>query len=274
MSSATLLVELLTEELPPKALARLGREFADAVSADLRKDGFLDAQSATRWFATPRRLAAQITAVRDVAPDQAVETQGPSVKVGLDAEGKPTPALLGFARKNGVPVEALERRDTPKGAAFVYRATLRGATLDDVLAAKIAAALKALPIPKVMRWGSGDAEFVRPAHGFVMLHGERVIPGAVLGLQSGRTTSGHRFVSEGRIDIQRADDYEHVLRERGGVIASFDARREVIRESLLHAAGEDATADPRKRRKLRLWGSGRARLRDAGTGRDCPTLRH
>src|SRR5262245_44932320 len=169
----TLLVELLTEELPPKALARLGQTFGDTLTKALAQDDFLGPNSASRWFATPRRLAAQVTNVRDVAPDKSVEVAGPSVKVGLDADGRPTPALLGFARKNGVTPEALEQRDTPKGRAFFLRTTTRGSALALSLEAKVAAALRALPIPKIMRWGSGDAEFVRPVHGLVMMHGAR-----------------------------------------------------------------------------------------------------
>jgi glycyl-tRNA synthetase beta chain len=241
MSADTLLVELLTEELPPKALSRLGKAFADALRIDLERDAFLETGSGVRWFATPRRLAVEITGVRDVAPEQTIERQGPLVKLGLDAEGRPTSALAGFARKNGVAVEALEQRDTPKGRAFFYRASAKGASLESVLATKVSAALKTLPIPKVMRWGSGDAEFVRPVHGLLMLHGSRVVPGTVLGLESGRTTLGHRFISAGPLEIDRAESYERVLRERGGVIASFEARRNAIREGLTQGAGRDAT---------------------------------
>jgi glycyl-tRNA synthetase beta chain len=240
MSTDTLLVELLTEELPPKALRRLGTAFADALRADLERDAFLDQGSRTRWFATPRRLAVEITGVRDVAPDQTIERQGPLVKLGIDADGRPTPALTGFARKNGVAVEALDQRDTAKGRAFFYRASVEGAPLESVLATKVTASLKALPIPKVMRWGSGDAEFVRPAHGLVMLHGSRVVCGEVLGLESGRTTLGHRFISAGPVEIDRAESYERVLRECGGVIASFESRRDAIRDGLTQSAGSDA----------------------------------
>ena len=240
MSTATLLVELLTEELPPKALKRLGTAFADALRADLECDAFLEEGSRTRWFATPRRLAVEITGVRDVAPDQTIERQGPLVKLGLDAQGNPTAALAGFARKNGVAVEELQQRDTPKGRAFFYSAMAKGAALETNLDLKVAAALKTLPIPKVMRWGSGDAEFVRPAHGLVMLHGNHVVPGAVFGLESGRTTLGHRFISAGPVEIDRAETYERVLRERGGVIASFESRRDAIRDGLTHTAGSDA----------------------------------
>ena len=239
------MIEIRTEELPPKALARLGAAFAEALSADLARDGLVAEGSETRWFATPRRLAAQLTAVRDKAPDKPVEIQGPAVKAGRDAQGRPTPALQGFARKNGVAVEALEELDTRKGRIFVYRGVVRGAALADVLAANVAAALKSLPIPKVMRWGAGDAEFVRPAHGLVMLHGERVVAGIVLGLESGNTTLGHRFLASAPVTIPRAAEYESVMRERGRVIVSFDARKRAIAAALEKAAGDSAkfTAD-------------------------------
>ena len=240
MSAATLLVEVRTEELPPKALARLGKAFAESLRADLARDGLLAGNTALEWFATPRRLAARLTDVSDAAQDRKIEVQGPSVKAGLDAQGVPTPALQGFARKNNVSADALEQADTPKGRVFVYRGVARGVALADVLAAKVAAALKALPIPKVMRWGSGEAEFVRPAHGLVMLHGGRVVPGTVLGLESGNTTLGHRFLSSGPIAIASADDYERVMREQGRVVVSFAARRQSIAEALGKAAGEAA----------------------------------
>jgi glycyl-tRNA synthetase beta chain len=244
LSAKTLLVEILTEELPPKALARMGKAFADALRADLARDGLLADASVARWFATPRRLAVQLTEVEERAAAKPIEVQGPSVKAGLDKDGKPTQALEGFARKNNATVDALEQRDTPKGRVFVYRGVSRGASLDEVLPARIGAALKALPIPKLMRWGSGEAEFVRPVHGLVMLHGERVIPGVVLELESGRTTEGHRFLSSGPVTIERAEDYERALREEGHVVASFDVRRAAIHEALAKAAGGDATFAP------------------------------
>src|ERR1700694_1275773 len=137
----TLLVELLTEELPPKALSRLGRAFGEELRAGLDDDDLLEASSEMRWFATPRRLAVQVTQVRGVAPDSTVEAPGPSVKVGLDAQGNPTPALQGFARKNGVAIAALEQRDTPKGRAFFYRTLAKGSALETNLDIKVAAAL-------------------------------------------------------------------------------------------------------------------------------------
>jgi glycyl-tRNA synthetase beta chain len=233
---STLLIELLTEELPPKALARLGRAFGEALTADLAHDDLLGNENKMRWFATPRRLAVQITHVRETAPDKAVEVQGPSVKAGFDPKGNATAALQGFARKNGVAVDALEQRDTPKGKFFVYRALTTGTRLETNLDLKVADALKALPIPKLMRWGAGDAEFVRPVHGLVMMHGSRVVSGKVLGLQSTNTTRGHRFLSENPIVIEHADDYERVLRTKGSVIADFGSRRTDIEVGLARAA--------------------------------------
>jgi glycyl-tRNA synthetase beta chain len=240
LEPASLLVELLTEELPPKALKRLSETFAAALADDLRRDDFLAADSVVDAFATPRRLAVVITQVRARAPDRPVEQSGPSVKAGLDAGGNPTPALIGFARKQGVDVAQLVRRETPKGEFFFHQAIAQGGRLDAELGRKVGAALKKLPVPKIMRWGSGDTEFVRPVHGLIMLHGSRVIAGTVLGAPSSNRTLGHRFLSRGPVIIRRADDYEKVLRDKGRVIARYAARREQIVEALGKAAGKGA----------------------------------
>jgi glycyl-tRNA synthetase beta chain len=187
-----LLVEVRTEELPPRALKRLSQAFADALAADLRQDEFLTGASAVRAYATPRRLAVQITGVLARAPDKSIEVSGPSVKVGQDAEGKPTPALLGFARKQGIDVSLLTRRDTPKGEVFVYQTRTRGGELETNLGMKVGFALDKLPIPKTMRWGIGDSKFVRPVHGLLMMHGKRTIPGEVMDVKSSNRTLGHR----------------------------------------------------------------------------------
>ncbi len=236
----TLLVELLTEELPPKTLRALSDAFGATLAEDLRQDDFLEPESQVRVFATPRRLAVQITRVREQAPDKPIELSGPSVKVGLDASGNPTPALLGFARKYGVDVAKLARRQTPKGEFFFHRDLAKGGHLDTNLELKIQAALSNLPVSKIMRWGNGDTEFVRPAHGLVMLHGSKVVPGKVLGLESTNQTLGHRFLSIAPIELKHADDYERVLRGKGNVIASFAARRDNISKQLADAAGGDA----------------------------------
>jgi glycyl-tRNA synthetase beta chain len=236
----TLLVEVLTEELPPKALPHLAAAFRAALESDLGRADFLEPDSASRAYATPRRLAVQVTRVRAQAPDREIEVQGPGIKVGLDGQGRPTAALNGFARKCGTTVEALERRDTPKGTVFVHRSRASGAALDAEIEAIVARALRSLPIPKLMRWGAGDAEFVRPVHGLLLLHGARLLPGAVLGVASRATTSGHRFLARGPVAIDHAEAYETALRGAGCVIASFEARREAVRQALERAAPRGA----------------------------------
>ncbi len=225
MTQATLLVELLTEELPPKSLLRLSEAFGGALLAGLRADGFVGETGTSRAFATPRRLAVLVTGVREAAPDRAIEVTGPSVKA-------PAGAVEGFARKHGVAVEALVQVDTPKGRVHAHRDLARGLTLDAALAPKVESALKSLPIARLMRWGAGEAQFVRPVHGLVMLHGARVVPGSVLGLEAGNRTLGHRFMGKGEIVLGSADEYEARLRDDGMVIADFAARRASIDAAL------------------------------------------
>src|SRR5262245_7586469 len=235
--SATLLIELLTEELPPQALKRLSEAFAEALAAELRDTQFLTPESVVRAYATPRRLAVQITAVLSRAPDKTVETAGPTVKAGLDAEGRPTPALLGFAKKQGVNIAELERRDTPKGEVFLLRTVAKGGELGTNLDLKVGFALEKLPVPKIMRWGSGDSKFVRPVHGLVMMHGARIVPGQVMDVKSSNRTLGHRVLARRPVVIRHADDYEHALRSAGKVIADFSARRAEITQQLQKFAG-------------------------------------
>ena len=230
---ATLLVELLTEELPPKSLRALSEAFAARVLETLAKAQLADPKSNMCVYATPRRLAFSISGVEDKAAGREMELTGPSAKA-------PAAAIEGFARKHGVAVGQLERRDTPKGEVILARVKIKGAALDEALPAAAEESLKALPIPKVMRWGAGDAQFVRPVHGLVMLHGERVVPGSVLGLSAGRTTSGHRFLGERAIELKSADAYEGELKAKGRVIASFAARREEIERQLKDAAVHEA----------------------------------
>jgi glycyl-tRNA synthetase beta chain len=229
---AALLVELLTEELPPKSLLRLSTSFVGHVFDELRRNGFVADNVTPQVFATPRRLAFRIPQVRGQAPDRQIELAGPSVKAGLDAAGKPTPALIGFARKNDIAVDELVQADTPKGKVFACRKTVRGGLLGSVLGAMVEEALRKLPITRMMRWGSGEAQFVRPVHGLVMMHGAQVVPGRVLGLESGDRTRGHRFMSSGEIVIGSADAYEATLREAGKVAAGFAERRAMIESAL------------------------------------------
>ncbi len=238
---ATLLIELRTEELPPKALKRLGETFAKEVHAGLAVRNLVQAGGNYEWFATPRRLALQMPDVLAQAPDSTGHEKVMPVSVALDAAGKPTPALLKKMEAKGIPAAAIaqfEKRMDGKSETFFYQATVKGAALDDVLAGIVQDALKKLPIPKLMRWGDSEHQFVRPAHGLVLLHGERVVPGVVLGVSSGRSTLGHRFLSIGLLELHRADDYAQVLERDGKVVASFASRREMIRKQLDAKAAE------------------------------------
>jgi glycyl-tRNA synthetase beta chain len=224
---APLLVELLTEELPPKSLKRLAEQFALKTLDGLASAGLVEPVVDFVYFATPRRIAVRVPNVKDRSPDTQRQIQGPSASA-------PAQAIAGFAKKNGVAVNALRKATTPKGDVYVADIAVAGQALENVLSARVEAALKALPIPKLMRWGDGEAEFVRPVHGLVMLHGARVVPGRVLGLASGNRTRGHRFMGKPEITLASADEYEATLRDQGMVIADFAVRRALI-EDLLRA---------------------------------------
>jgi glycyl-tRNA synthetase beta chain len=226
---ATLLVELLTEELPPKSLRALSEAFAEHVVGALLKAQLAAPSPSLAVYATPRRLAFTVAQVAASAAGRESEVTGPPASA-------PAQAIAGFARKHGLGIEQLERRETPKGTVMLARVRIKGAVLDELLPGVIDEALKALPIPKVMRWGAGDAQFVRPVHGLVMLHGERLVPGGVLEIASGRSTAGHRFMGSGAISLRSADGYEEQLAKDGKVIASFAARRTEIDRQLKAAA--------------------------------------
>ncbi len=226
----TLLVELRTEELPPKALKDLGFNFASSIFEDLSKQGLVAGTTVPNTnLATPRRLAVLIPSVSEQAAFQEKPVQGPSTSA-------PQAAIAGFAKKQGVAVEALERQQTPKGEVFVARTKTGGAALKAALPEIVEKALKKLPIPKVMRWGAGAEQFVRPVHSLVMLHGKQVVPGRALGLESSNLTRGHRFLSEGEIKLADAGSYEAALREKGAVIVDFDKREKEIERQLLAEA--------------------------------------
>ena len=244
----TLLVELLTEELPPKVLSRLGEVFAAQIHAGLAGRKLLTAGDDYQWFATPRRLAILVPGVVAVAADASVTEKIMPVSVALDAAGQPTQALLKKLESKGIPVSEIakfEKRMDGKSETFFYEATVKGVRLEDVLGTVVGDALKKLPIPKVMRWGDSDHQFVRPVHGLVLLHGERVVPGDVLGLSSGNSTRGHRFLSSGNITLPQADGYAEALKAQGKVIASFAERRALIAAQLDAKAKElNATMNP------------------------------
>ena len=242
MTDATLLVELQTEELPPKSLEKLADAFGWGLHADLKADHFLADEAAASIYATPRRIAVSISNVREVAPDFEVIVKGPAVKSGLDGSGNPTKALLGFANKRGVSVDKLVRVNDGKQEVFAHRDLAKGGHLDTNLELKVEEALRGLPIPKMMRWGAGDAAFVRPVHGLVMLHGTRRVPGTVLGVKSGKNTRGHRFMGRSEIALASADTYEATLLGAGMVMADFSKRKSEIDRQLIaqahhHGAG-------------------------------------
>ncbi|MCP5141102.1 MAG: glycine--tRNA ligase subunit beta [Gammaproteobacteria bacterium] len=233
---ADLLIELGSEELPPKALASLSREFLNGVISGLDKLGF--AHGDAEAFASPRRLAVRIAAVAFAQRASEQERRGPAVAAAFDADGNPSKAALGFAASCGVAVEALERLATDKGEWLVHRQIVGGSTLDESLAGVVEASLGALPIPKRMRWGAGTAEFVRPVHWLVMMHSDQVIPGTVLGLTSGNVSRGHRFMSVGDIVIGSVGDYVNTLRDQGFVIVDMAARKAAVRDGVIGIAAE------------------------------------
>ena len=251
---ATLVVELLTEELPPKALRRLGESFADGIVAGLRDRGFLTPASSIAPFATPRRLAVSITRVGDVAPDTEVVDKLMPVKVARDASGQPTEALkrkLAGLGRPGLATATLDAEDGPDRiyvasdgkADYVYlRSLAKGQPLVRGLQEALDETLERLPIPKVMSYaGAGgyynDVKFVRPAHRLLALHGADVVPVTALGLAADRLTGGHRFQSRDGIRVATADAYEETLRAEGKVIAGFAERRAAIVAGLDAAAG-------------------------------------
>jgi len=236
--SANLLVELFTEELPPKALQRLGQAFAEGIAAGLAARGLLAKGHKWTAFATPRRLAVHLTAVLEKSLDREETKKMMPAKVGLDAAGKPTAALLKRLEKEGVAAASarFERKSEEDGEYVVLHRTVPGVALAAALQAALGEAIAKLPIPKVMSYQLADGAttvfFVRPAHALVALHGAAVVAVSVLGLAAGRTTHGHRFLGVKDIEIGTADAYEEALAAHGKVIASFDARRAATERQL------------------------------------------
>ena len=245
MSTRPLLIELFTEELPPKALLKLGQSFAQGLHDGLSQLGLIAEGNVITPFASPRRLAARLSSVLSEAPSRPFSEKLMPVKVGLDAEGKPTPALIKKLASKGLEsldVSNLGRESDGKQDYLVASGTAPGAILSQVLQGVIESALQGLPIPKVMRYQLADGEttvkFVRPAHALVTLHGDEVIPADILGLKADRCTHGHRFLHPGKISLSHADAYEQELAKIGHVVASFDARRTLISTALQKQAAE------------------------------------
>jgi glycyl-tRNA synthetase beta chain len=247
----TLLIELQTEELPPKALVKLGAAFANGIANGLKARDFLEADSAVTTYATPRRLAVAITNVRATSPDKAIREKVLPVAVALDKDGNPTAPLAKKLAALGFPdlqISDLERAQDGKAESFFYSHTAPGSALADGLQPVLEEAVAKLPIPKVMSYqrpGGETVQFVRPVHSLLALHGDAVVPLTLLGLSSGRSTLGHRFLSNGQpFDILQAGDYAAVLKEQGKVVASPEERKETIRSQLLAKAGADQVLMP------------------------------
>ena len=255
MSTQNLLVELFVEELPPKALKKLGEAFAGTLFEQLKSQGLTADDSVVTPYASPRRLAAHITHVAAKAADKAVQQKLMPVSVALDAQGQPTPALLKKLQAVGADpsvVPTLKRQMDGKAEALFLDTLITGATLDTGLQKALNEAIAKLPIPKVMTYqlqegtplpGWDSVQFVRPAHGLVALHGDKVVPVTALGLTAGRATHGHRFEAVADpIAIVDADRYADTLRDKGAVIASFDERRAAIESQLKTAAAQAGQA--------------------------------
>jgi glycyl-tRNA synthetase beta chain len=232
MSAAkSLLIELGTEELPPKALDELSSAFLRGICDGLAKRGVDAALDEARAYASPRRLAVHIPGVSAAQPEQAIERRGPALAAALDADGQPSKALRGFAQSCGVDVEQLEKLETDKGAWFVWRTLKPGQPVAALLPEIIDEALKALPIPRPMRWADHDYSFVRPAHWLVILHGAEIVDGEVLGLRSGRKSRGHRFMHPQLVHVADADGWLDAMRA-ANVLADPVERRERIRDQI------------------------------------------
>ncbi len=242
MTTQNFLVEIGTEELPPKALKTLATSFADNVEAELNQAGLIFDK--IEWFAAPRRLAVKVLNLATQQPSKEIEKRGPAVSAAFDAEGKPTKAAEGWARGCGITVEQAERIATDKGEWLVHRAKIEGQPTKNLLNGIVANALAKLPIPKPMRWADKTVQFIRPVHTVTMLLGDELIEGEILGVASARTIRGHRFLGEKEFEIQHADQYPQLLREKGSVVADFNERKaEILAKSQAKATALGGVAD-------------------------------
>ena len=242
MTTQNFLVEIGTEELPPKALKTLATSFADNVEAELNQAGLTFDK--IEWFAAPRRLAVKVLNLATQQPSKEIEKRGPAVSAAFDAEGKLTKAAEGWARGCGITVDQAERIATDKGEWLVHRAKIEGQPTKNLLNDIVANALAKLPIPKPMRWADKTVQFIRPVHTVTMLLGDELIEGEILGVASARTIRGHRFLGEKEFEIQHADQYPQLLREKGSVVADFNERKaEILAKSQAKATALGGVAD-------------------------------
>lgn len=245
MSKRDFLVEIGTEELPPKSLFALAQAFADGITKGLAASGVKHGE--VEWFATPRRLAVRVGGLADHQPDQEIRRQGPAVANAFDASGQPTKAALGFAASCGVTIDHLQQVDGPKGKVLLFVGLKKGEPTTSLLPGIVSASLNELPIAKRMRWGAGEQEFVRPVHWIVMLFGSTVVEASILGIPAGKQSRGHRFHAPQAIAISSPARYPETLLEKGRVVVDAAQRRESIRSgvnSIAEALGGNAVIEP------------------------------
>ena len=237
MTTENLLIELGTEELPPKALKKLALAFKDGLVAqiDAAELSFSDVE----WFAAPRRLAVRVNGLQSQQADKEVEKRGPAVKAAFDADGNATKAAMGWARGCGIDVSEASRLKTDKGEWLLHTATVAGKSLESLVEEFIVKAIKQLPIAKPMRWGSGREEFIRPVHTLIAMYGDKVLPASVLGLSSSNQSQGHRFHHRGLVEVSSADAYEAEL-EAANVIVNYDRRQQMIVAQMAAIASENS----------------------------------
>ncbi|MDN2664744.1 glycine--tRNA ligase subunit beta [Psychromonas sp. 14N.309.X.WAT.B.A12] len=237
MSHENLLIELGTEELPPKSLRKLAESFANNVEAELVKAEL--AFDKVEWLASPRRLAVVVTNLVAAQADKIVEKRGPAVNVAFDDSGIATKAAQGWARSNGISVEQAERLVTDKGEWLLFKSSVKGQEISQLIPEIAATALSKLPIPKPMRWGSESTQFIRPVHTVTMLFGSKLIQGELLGVASDRVIRGHRFLGEAELTLNHADDYQSLLDDSGKVIVDYERRKAIIREQVEAVAAHE-----------------------------------
>ena len=233
MLTDTLLIELGTEELPPKSLQTLATTFYQEIKTQLDKASLQ--YSDIQWFATPRRLAVKVADLQQRQQDKAIEKRGPAVNVAFDDNGHATKAAQGWARSNGITVEQAERLKTDKGEWLLHKALQKGESIEQLLPAMVSNALAKLPIPKPMRWGGGNTQFIRPVHTLTLMYGAKVIAGEALGVKASNVVTGHRFHHNGLVEIDHADNYQQLLAQ-AYVIVDHQARKDKIIEQIQQAA--------------------------------------
>ena len=233
MSAENLLVEIGTEELPPKALRKLAESFAENLATELASLELN--QQGVNWYASPRRLGLRVTALEAKQSDKVVEKRGPAVAAAFDADGNPTKAAMGWARGCGIDVSDAQTLETDKGAWLLHKAQVEGQATTSLMSDAVNKALAKLPIPKPMRWGANKTQFIRPVHTATILFGSTLIEGEILGKQVGNQLQGHRFHHPEKVTINHADDVFDVLKS-AYVVADFEARKAQIREQIEAAA--------------------------------------